>query len=200
VLHRPRITHTTVVAYLGLFVALGGTSYAAVTLPKSSVDNRALAKGAVSESKVRTGAITSAKVRDGSLLLKDLAKGQLAGASGPKGDAGPQGPAGARGDAGAPGPAGPSGATRVVTRTSLGSSAATNGGSGVAAVNCEPGERATGGGYLYENGVLRDTVVDVDRPIVTGDVPTGWNVAYTNDGGANSVALRVRVYAICAAP
>jgi hypothetical protein len=200
VFHRPRITHATVVAYLALFVALGGTSYAAVTLPRSSVGNRALATNAVSAAKIRTGAVTSTKVRDGSLLLKDFRKGQLVGAAGPKGDAGTPGAPGAKGDPGAPGPAGASGATKVMTRTALGSSAAVNGGAGVASVSCAPGERATGGGYIYEDGVLPDTVVNVDGPIITGDVPTGWVVAYTNNGGPNSIALRLRVNAICAAP
>src|SRR3954451_13161694 len=60
------------VGYLALFVALGGTSYAAVSLPKNSV--------------------TSKQVKDGSLLKKNFKNGQL-----PRGARGPQGPRGLAG-------------------------------------------------------------------------------------------------------
>jgi hypothetical protein len=36
-LSRPRLTYANIVASLALFAALGGVSYAATTLPKSSV-------------------------------------------------------------------------------------------------------------------------------------------------------------------
>jgi hypothetical protein len=72
------------VALLALFVALGGTSYAAAKLPRNSV--------------------TSATVKDRSLLARDFKRGQL-----PRGARGPAGPAGAAGAAGAPGPTGPAG-------------------------------------------------------------------------------------------
>lgn len=79
------------IALLALFVALGGTSYAAATLSANSVGTRQL----------RNGAVTSKKVRDRSLLAKDFKRGQL-----PKGARGPAGPAGAAGAIGATGPQG----------------------------------------------------------------------------------------------
>jgi len=79
------------VALLALFIALGGTSYAAVRLPANSVGSKQL----------KNGAVTSVKVKDGSLLVEDFRSGQVpAGAQGP---AGPQGPVGAAGPAGAAG-------------------------------------------------------------------------------------------------
>jgi hypothetical protein len=69
-----------IVACLALAVALGGTSWAAITLPRNSVGNKQL----------RGGAVTSSKVRDRSLRAKDFANGQL-----PRGPRGAQGPAGA---------------------------------------------------------------------------------------------------------
>ena len=72
------------VALLALFVALGGTSYAAVKLPR--------------------GSVTTLEVRNGSLLSADFKAGQL-----PSGRAGRPGPAGAQGTPGAPGPAGAQG-------------------------------------------------------------------------------------------
>ena len=84
------------IAYLALFVALGGTSYAAVKLPRNSVGTAQL----------KANAVTSGKVRNGSLKLADFGKGQApagaTGAAGPKGDAGAAGPAGATGPAGPP--------------------------------------------------------------------------------------------------
>jgi hypothetical protein len=61
---------------VALVVALGGTSYAAVTLAKNSVKAKHIALGAVGTS----------DVKDGSLLKKDFKAGQL--------PQGPQGPAG----------------------------------------------------------------------------------------------------------
>jgi hypothetical protein len=83
------------VGFLALFVALGGTSYAAIKLPAASVGSRQLAPNAV----------TSSKVKDGSLLAKDFRKGQLL-----SGAAGPVGPSGAKGDPGAAGRDGAAGA------------------------------------------------------------------------------------------
>lgn len=77
--------YANVTATLALIVALGGTSYAAISLPKNSVGNRQL----------RTNAVTSSKVKNGSLLSKDFKLGQIP--SGPKGATGPAGPAGAQG-------------------------------------------------------------------------------------------------------
>lgn len=86
------------VAYVALFVALGGTSYAAVRLPAGSVGTKELGKGAVTRSKLHRGAVTSLSVRDHVLKAVDFAPGQLT--AGPKGDPGPKGDAGAKGDPG----------------------------------------------------------------------------------------------------
>jgi hypothetical protein len=78
--HSRRPAPATVISVIALFVALGGTGYAAVTLPRNSVGPKQLRKNAV----------TSAKVKDGTLLKKDFKTGQLpAGERGPKGDVGP---------------------------------------------------------------------------------------------------------------
>lgn len=45
------------VAYLALFVALGGTSYAAISLPTGSVGTRQLRNGAVTNKKLAKGAV-----------------------------------------------------------------------------------------------------------------------------------------------
>jgi hypothetical protein len=88
------------VGYLALFVAFGGTSYAALALPRNSV-------GAA---QIRRNAVTSKKVKDGSLLARDFKRGQLrAVGRGTPGSTGPSGPGGSPGVAGAAGPPGPPG-------------------------------------------------------------------------------------------
>jgi Collagen triple helix repeat (20 copies) len=104
-----RLTYANLLATLALFVALGGSSYAAVKLAPGSIGNKEL----------RNGAVTSDKVKKGSLQARDFKAGQLPrGATGPQGPAGPQGPqgatggqglAGAQGAKGDAGPAGPQG-------------------------------------------------------------------------------------------
>ena len=88
---RNGLTYANVMATIAVFIALGGSSYAAVTLQRNSVKARHIAANAVS----------SPKVLDGSLLLRDFKPGQLVnGAPGPQGSTGPAGPAGAQGPQG----------------------------------------------------------------------------------------------------
>jgi hypothetical protein len=90
-----RPTPATIISLIALFVALGGTSYAAITLvPRNSVGSR--------------------QVINGSLQKVDLSRKTVAALKGARGPAGPQGAAGsqgAAGPAGATGPAGAGGAT-----------------------------------------------------------------------------------------
>lgn len=124
------------VAYVALFTALGGSSYAAVRLSAGSVTSRALAKGAVTHSKLAPSSVTSSSIRNGSLTSSDFAKGMLTGqassgstgstgsggATGPNGSNGSRGsdgtggPAGPAGPAGADGAAGANGSSSIVTR------------------------------------------------------------------------------------
>jgi hypothetical protein len=102
------LSYANVVPTHALFIALGGSSYAAVKLSKGSVKSRHIAKNAV----------TTQKIKDGSLRLKDFKAGQIVpgtpGPQGPKGDpgqAGPQGEAGPKGDTGPQGEPGRSALT-----------------------------------------------------------------------------------------
>jgi hypothetical protein len=82
--------YANVTATLALVVAMGGTSYAAFSLPAGSVGGKQL----------KQNAVTSSKVKNGSLLRKDFKSGQV-----PAGKTGKTGPQGSQG---VPGPAGPS--------------------------------------------------------------------------------------------
>ena len=101
---RSKLSYANVAASLAVFIALGGVSWAAVTLPANSVGKRQL----------KSNAVTGAKVVDGSLKAKDFAAGQLPqvepGPAGPAGPAGPGGPDGPPGERGARGETGQAGA------------------------------------------------------------------------------------------
>lgn len=96
---RARMTYANTMSTIAVFVALSGTSYAAVKIPRKSVGTAQL----------KSNAVTGAKVKNNSLRAADFAKGQLpAGAQGPAGAAGTNGLKGDKGDqglAGAPGSA-----------------------------------------------------------------------------------------------
>ena len=51
---RPRLTFANVISLLALFVALGGTGYAALKLPKNSVGTKQLKNRAVRRAKLAT--------------------------------------------------------------------------------------------------------------------------------------------------
>ena len=86
------------IGLLALFIALGGTSVAAVGLAKNSVGAK----------QIKPGAVRSEEVQDRSLLAKDFKRSQLPeGETGPAGPAGPEGPAGPQGPAGVATPVGP---------------------------------------------------------------------------------------------
>jgi hypothetical protein len=88
---RRRPSPAIVVACIALFVALGGTGYAALRLPANIVGT----------AQIKNSAVNSLKVKNGSLLRADFKAGQVpAGPAGPAGAAGPAGPAGAAGPAG----------------------------------------------------------------------------------------------------
>ena len=105
---RRRLSFANVVASLALFVALGGTGYAAVTITglnvrDGSLTGRDIKNSSIASADVKNGSIVSADVRDGGLLAKDFKAGQLPagapGAPGVPGQRGEQGDAGGRGTA-----------------------------------------------------------------------------------------------------
>jgi hypothetical protein len=92
------LTYANVMATVAVFIALGGSSYAAVTLSRNSVKTQQIKNGQVKTADLGRNAVTGNKVQDHSLLANDFKLGQLpAGAQGPAGERGPQGPKGETG-------------------------------------------------------------------------------------------------------
>jgi hypothetical protein len=86
------------VAYVALFAALGGTSYAAVSLKPGSVHSSALARGAVTHSKLAANSVTQGNIVKHSLTSAAFKSGTLSALTGGSGSTGAQGPAGAAGN------------------------------------------------------------------------------------------------------
>ena len=89
------------VAYVALFAALGGTSYAATSLKPGSVTSTALAPSAVTHSKLAPAAVNQRNIIKRSLTADVFTKATLksfAGSPGANGTAGATGPAGANGN------------------------------------------------------------------------------------------------------
>jgi hypothetical protein len=148
---------------LALFIALGGTSYAAVRLPAGSVGGRQLARNAVS----------SPKVRNGSLLKRDFKAGQLpAGAPGAKGDAGAAGPSGPTG------PNGAKGDTGTVDTSNVYDKSESDGrflGLGAKAADADQLDGIDSGGFLQGRGraLFNRRTFTIASGSVVLDVP-GW--------------------------
>lgn len=66
-------------------------------------------------------------------------------------------------------------------------------------VNCNAGERATGGGDQLWNGSDAGNSVVASSPVPNGqgETPTGWHVTWENKSGGTDT---IHTYAICASP
>jgi hypothetical protein len=169
---------------LALFIALGGTSYAAVKLPANSVGSKQL----------KAGAVTGAKVKDRSLTAADFG-GQLpagatgaqgpAGPAGPKGDTGATGAAGAKGDQGLQGVQGiqglkgDSGGAFTFRRLAGVSSAVDSSSPKTVSATCAAGELAMGGRTVTDAG---------------GNAPIGISSAHEEDAGGGLSRYTVTAY------
>jgi hypothetical protein len=184
---RIRLSYANVVASLALFAALGGSSYAAISVTGAQVRD-----GSLTGRDVRNATLTSLDVRDQSLLGRDFKSGELP--AGPTGPQGPQGPKGDKGETGVPGPQGPKGDSgptnvRVVTTQATVQPAL---GADLKA-ECAAGEKATGGGIDVsdENVRILNSGPQTDGP----PTPIGWTGQFRNRSAQTETVF---VKAICA--
>jgi hypothetical protein len=195
-----RLTYANVVATLALFVALGGSSYAAIQLGADSVTSRNIAKGQVKASDIGKSAVTSAKVKDASLLATDFQAGQLpAGPAGPTGQPGARGPEGPRGERGPEGAPGLSGLEKVV-----GISATDSASPKVATAKCPTGKVAISVGYDIEGGkepaVSPNGLANVIADVVESSGPgsEGFGIVEAWEEEPTALTWAIHATAICA--
>ena len=198
-LRRP--TYTDITATLALFVALGGSSYAAATLTGGNIRNgtltgsdlrdesvtgRDIDNATLTGSDVKTGSVTSSDVDDESLVTEDVGAGQA-----------PAGPAG---------PPGPQGESRAPVRRSVEVRMLT-GETAEASASCQPGEVAVGGGAGHDGqagdnvGILADEPLRADgSPPADGQPATQWHAIGQNIQLVGPPETRMSVYVLCARP
>jgi hypothetical protein len=190
---RPKLTFANVISCLALFVALGGTAFAATHLGKNSVGPKQL----------KRNAITTAKVKNGSLLAQDFKPGQL-----PKGE---------RGLSGDRGPQGAPGATNVVVRYGEEGKPKQHE-EDESNAKCLPGEAVTGGGFDFiepfepEHPETEHFYILASRASLEQEAPggnttypapadgtaaDGWVVAMSNE---TEDTVFFRTYVMCARP
>jgi hypothetical protein len=195
---KARLSFANAVPVLALFVALGGSAYAAGVVPVNSVGTPQL----------KAGSVTSGKVKDGKLRAVDFARNQLQ--AGPKGAAGPAGPAG---------PAGVLDPSQFYTKalsdarylgrgivSVVASATVTALTTGTATATCPSGYQATSGGMDTSNvtiltlsgsqpviGSNGGNIIDV--PAGLHGAPTAWRAFARMAAGAPQT---LKVVVICA--
>jgi hypothetical protein len=172
-----------VIACVALAVALGGTSYAAFSLPANSVGTKQLKNGAVTKAKISARTITG-----------------LRGATGTRGLVGPAGPVGAGGAAGSAGQAGAQGPPGPVALAYIDSGpwSLLAGAQRTEQAICPPGWSATGGGAIASSKTPGVTIISSDQlgiPHWPADPGSGWQVSMSN---ASATDTTFYVDVICA--
>jgi hypothetical protein len=153
-----RASPAMVVSLIALFVALGGTSYAALKLPANSVG--------------------SAQVINGSLQTADLAKKTAAALKGKPGRQGPQGPPGASGAAGAPGPAGKDGSNATINGVAAGGDLAGTFPNPLIANGAVTGPKVADGTLKIADLSLLKQTATIDVPSIPASSCTGFSLIH----------------------
>lgn len=178
-----------VISLIALFVALGGTTYAATSLPRDSVGTAQIKPRAVTRGQIAKGALAGLRGRQGAT-----------GPPGPQGDAGPkgdqgmpgiqgiQGPPGPKGDQGMQGVQGPPGVqgdpgptaiayiASPLTKVAVGENA-------TASATCPSGMVVTGGGVRPEGDI---SVIGSDWLASTAPTPNVWVGTVENIGATDA--------------
>jgi hypothetical protein len=196
-------SHGTVAAYTALFIALGGTAYAAVG--PNSVGSREIKRGGVAGSDIRANAVTSAKVKNGALRAVDFGAGEL-----PAGTTGPHGPKGDKGDKGADGTNGTNGSDganpAVTTVFFQATSDLANGANANYGAFCPAGKQAIAGGGRGDAQLSEETILTNTRPAISsantepplaGQGFAGWRITVFNPTGGAATGIRPEVWAVC---
>lgn len=205
-----------VLSCIALFVALGGSAFAAVKLNAGQVKAVNIAKQAVTNAKIKTQAVTSGKIKNGTVNALDLGAGQVTEEKLATGAV-----TGKKIAKKAVSPR--TLATEAVTAEKLAdgsvvasklaptfygqlfrnvayesaSSASNSEPNKTAAVNCPTGKEAIGGGVRLE-GELAEVSVTGSYPIATGSARTGWEAIAHETGTGQTGNWSVVAFVVCA--
>jgi hypothetical protein len=173
---RSQLSYSRVVATLALFVALGGSSFAAPARDAASklISGKRIKNNSIASADIKNNSIKSGDVKNRSLLAKDFKAGQL-----PAGAVGPRGPVGSVGRL-----------TYVRTDTAL-----DPGDTDLVRSRCPVGQYVTGGSVAvgpYNAGYSQEQP-DYDE----GEPRSGWSAAAGVDG-SESNPVTFTVTALCA--
>lgn len=209
---RPR--YADVASTLALVVALGGTSYAAVMVTGSQIQDGTVRSIDVADNNLSTadildGTVRSRDVLDDSLGLVDISAAAEAALKGQQGEPGTPGAPGEPGDPGAPGAPGEPGTDGVSGYTAAISPLLSRDATGSLAAEavCPVGTEPLGGGWSSTSSGMRISVSENHQatyfPGVDPAYPNGasvWRVVASVDpaGQPGSTQWSLRAWAVCA--
>jgi len=153
------------VALAALIVALAGTAWAAVQLPKNSVGSKEIKRGAVKGSELRRGAVGAAKLRDGAVGPDALASGAVGAGALAHGAVG-----GAELQQGA------------VGTNALGDDAVTASKLAAAAV----GQKSLASGSVTDSKLAPTLLDAIENPTARFGIPRSFSTSQTSPGGCGS--------------
>jgi hypothetical protein len=165
-IHLRRPSAAMVVACIALTVALGGTSYAAVS--------QLIPNNAIGTPQLKDGSVTSIKVRDFTLRRWDFKRGDL-----PRGPIGPRGLPGVIGDL-----------SREEASVAVPGNVAHDGTFATRAiqVKCRPRQQAIAGGTSWSTDKNEEELLTVySRPLMDHGTPIGWRARGASDLGTDRV-------------
>jgi hypothetical protein len=205
-----------ILSCLALFVALGGSAFAAVKLNANQVKAFNIAKQAVTNPKIKQQAVTSGKIKNGTVNALDLGAGQVTGekiATGAvtgkklaKKAVSPRTIANeavttdklANGSVAAAKLL-PSFYAQLIKNVAYGSEASASNSepNKAATASCPAGKQAIAGGVRLE-GELAEVSVTGSYPVSNGTARTGWEAIAHETGGGQPGNWSVVAFVVCA--
>jgi hypothetical protein len=196
---RGNLSFASVTSLLAIFVALGGTGYAAITLPDNSVSAKQIKRNAVGGAEIRKNAVRSGEVRNGTLGVADFRAGAIP--QGPQGLQGLQGPQGLQGERGS--------FEDVTVQFEEAIADLPDGASASYNAFCPEGQVGIGGGFRGDFDDSEATNVGSSRPSMSpgnteppldGGTFRGWRITVFNPAGGVTTGIRPQVWVFCATP
>ncbi|HEX5984412.1 MAG TPA: hypothetical protein VFY69_09425 [Solirubrobacterales bacterium] len=205
-----------VLSCIALFVALGGTAFAAVKLGAGQVKAVNIAKQAVTNPKIKQQAVTSGKIKNGGVNALDIGAGQVIGekiatgaVTGKKIGKKAVSPRTIAEEAVTAGKLANESVVASKLSASLyaqlvrnvtyvnSSSVSNTEANKTATATCPAGKEAIGGGVRLE-GELADVSVTGSYPVSSGTLRTGWEAIAHETGGGPFGDWSVTAFAVCA--